>query len=372
MWSLVRMLIDALIRLEQKCKFFRASAHAINGVGYSDRGKRVLPDLIASSLTTEEQMKAPRSFSSKDQTGARSGQYAGARIIGLVMVALALGLAGGAYFYYRHVKREMPAINDQPAGVRLSDATQTILQGLDSPVDITFYAPSDFAALPQALGDFATRAQQLLSEYERVGQGKIRVIQSDPASSNSSRVAANAAGVLPFAGNNGSICYLGITIARGNQKETMPQLSPDWEAALESDLSRAIARVSTSMATPALPVAQVSGIAAPIDPAISEELVRSIPNLDSRSFADAAQILREASMAEFTAAVREMQTKVQETQKELTAQHNKSDADQQAATRQLQEVQTEQSKKLNEITARLQARIAVLERLKGVNRSTPK
>ena len=106
---------------------------------------------------------------------------------------------------------------------------------------------------------------------------------------------------------------------------------------------------------------------------ISEELVRTIPDFESRSFDDAAKILREAALVEFTAAVREMQAKVQETQKELAAaQGNKSEADQQAAMKQLQQVQAEQSRKLSEITARLQARIAVLERLKGVNRSTPK
>jgi hypothetical protein len=141
---------------------------------------------------------------------------------------------------------------------------------------------------------------------------------------------------------------------------------------LESDLSRAIARVSASVTTPTLPVAAVSGTATPIDPALSEELVRTIPDLDSRSYDDAAKILREASLAEFTAAVREMQTKVQETQKEMAAQGNKSEADQQAAMRQLQQVQSEQSRKLSEITARLQARLQVLERLKGVNRSVSK
>jgi hypothetical protein len=289
-----------------------------------------------------------------------------------VRVAFVLGLVGGGYVYHRYAKSEASPETAAPTGVSLNDATQTILQRLDSPVDITLYSPSDPATLPQTLSDFAARTRQLLSEYERMGQGKIHIIPSDPATSTSAKTAASAAGVLPFAGNNGAICYLGITIARGGQKETIAQLSPDWEAALESDLSRAIARVSASGAAPSMPVVQASGSAAPIDPTLSEELVRAIPDLDSRSFDDAAKILREASLAEFTAAVREMQTKVQETQKELAAQGNKSEADQQAAIRQLQQVQSEQSRKLSEITAGLQARLQVLERLKGLNRSAPK
>ena len=326
--------------------------------------------------TETQKMKMSSSDASQRQPEATPARRAGARIIVLLVVTFVFGLGSGGYLYYRHARSEVPPAAAQPAGVVLTDATQTILQRLDSPVDITFYCPSDLAALPPALGDFATRTRQLLSEYEGAGQGKIRVMQSDPASSASAKTTASAAGVLPFAGNNGVICYLGITIARGGQQESIPQLSPDWEAALESDLSRAIARVSASLAASPSPVAQVSGTATPIDAAISEELLRTIPDLESRSFDGAAKILRESALAEFTAAVREMQTKVQETQKELAAQgnrsENRSDADQRAAIKQLQQVQAEQSQKLSEITARLQARLQVLERLKGVNRSAPK
>jgi hypothetical protein len=318
-------------------------------------------------------MRMPTTNSSQAKAGAQANQRAGARIILLVGVAFILGLGCGGYFYYRHVKSDVPPASEQPVGVVLSDSTTAILQRLDSPVDIKFYSPSDAAALPDSLSDFADRVRQLLSAYEQVGAGNIRLLPSDPALQSLAKTAAGAEGVLPFSGNNGQVCYLGITVARADRKETIPQLAPDWEAALESDISRAIARVSASVATPAAPTAQAGTSPSPVDPAISEELVRTIPDLESRSFDDAAKILREAALVEFTAAVREMQAKVQETQKELAAaQGNKSEADQQAAMKQLQQVQTDQSKKLSEITARLQARITVLERLKGVNRSTPK
>ncbi len=315
----------------------------------------------------------PTTDSSQAKTGVQSGNHAGARIVILVVVAFSLGLACGGYAFYRHTKSEVPPASEQPVGVVLSDSTKAILQRLDSPVDLKFYSPSAAAALPDSLSAFADRVRQLLSAYEQAGAGNIRLLPSDPALQSLAKTTAGAEGVLPFSGNNGQVCYLGITIARADHKETIPQLSPDWEAALESDISRAIARVSASVATPAAPAAQVGTSPAPVDPAISEELVRTIPDLESRSFDDAAKILREAALVEFTAAVREMQAKVQETQKELAAaQGNKSEADQQAAMKQLQQVQAEQSRKLSEITARLQARIAVLERLKGVNRSTPK
>jgi ABC-type uncharacterized transport system len=213
----------------------------------------------------------------------------------------------------------------------------------------------------------------LLSEYERAGDGKIRLGRSDPALKASAKTAAGADGVLPFSGNNGEICYLGITVAQSGRKETLPQLSPEWETALESDLSRAIARVTASVTVPVPPAAQASASPVPVDSAISEELLRTIPDLESRSFDDAAKILRESALAEFTVAVRDMQSKVLETQKQMAAaQGTKSEADQQAAMKQLQQVQDAETKKLAEITARLQARIQALERLKGVSRPLPK
>ncbi|MFO1514591.1 MAG: Gldg family protein [Verrucomicrobiota bacterium] len=271
------------------------------------------------------------------------------------------------------MKSEAPPASELPAGVVLSDSTKTILQRLDSPVDIKFYSPSVPATLPESLAAYLVRVQRLLSAYEQAGAGNIRVIQSDPALESLAKTTAGAEGVLPFAGNNGEICYLGITVAKAGRKETIPQLSPDWEAALESDVSRAIARVNSSVATPATPDAQAGMSPTPMDPMISEELLRTIPDLESRSFDDAAKILRESALVEFTAAVRTMQGKVQETQKQLAeSPGNKSEADQQAAMKQLQQVQAEETKKLDEITARLQARIKVLERLKGVNRPLPK
>lgn len=302
---------------------------------------------------------------------AQSSNQAGARIVVLVVVAFVLGLACGGYFYFRKVKNEMPAA-EQPVGIVLSDSTRAILQRLDAPVDIRFYSPADPTALPDSLSAFASRVLQLLSAYEQAGGGNVRLVQSDPALQSLAKTTAGAEGVLPFSGNNGQVCYLGITVVKADRKETIPQLSPDWEAALESDISRAIARVSASMATPVAPTMQSGSSTAPVNPAISEELLRTIPDLESRSFDDAAKLLREGALAEFKAAVQEMQSKVQETQNELAAQSNAPDVDQQAAVKHLQQVQAEQSKKLSEITARLQARLQVLERLKGVNRSNAK
>ena len=294
------------------------------------------------------------------------------RIIIIVLAAFVVGLVCGAYWYYRQANRPTPQAPPAEAQ-RLSETTQAILQRLDSPVEIRFYAPSASGDPSDAMAAFAARVQQLLSEYQRVGGDKIRLTQSDPATSAPAKAAAGVDGLLPLADKNGEVFYLGVAISQRGRKETMAQLSPDWEAALESDLSRAIARVSASPATPMASALQVSAAPVAVDPALNEELLRTIPDLESRSFEDAAKVLRESSLAEFTAAVREMQNNVLEMQKQLAAARgNKSEADQQAAMKQLQQVQNEGTKKLGEITAQLQIRLRALERLKGVDPSAPK
>lgn len=90
------------------------------------------------------------------------------------------------------------------------------------------------------------------------------------------------------------------------------------------------------------------------------------PDLASQTFDDAAKILREGALEEFKTAADTMQTKVAVAQKALAvAQANNSEAAQQSALKAFQEVQSEQTDKLKAITAHLQERITVLERLKN-------
>jgi hypothetical protein len=65
----------------------------------------------------------------------------------------------------------------------------------------------------------------------------------------------------------------------------------------------------------------------PIDPALSEELLRTFPDLATQSFEAVAKVMRERTLEEFKIAAAEMQTKVGEAQKALAeAQANKSEA----------------------------------------------
>jgi hypothetical protein len=252
----------------------------------------------------------------------------------------------------------------------LSETTTRILAGLDSPIDLSLFAPSDVSALPAALGGYVSRVKGLLAEYESAAAGKVRVSKRDPQTDKTAKAAAGAAGIVPFASENGEIVYLGLTVGNGARVETVSPLAPEWEAALESDISRAISRVTASAAAAATarPGAPTPAAATPVDPAISEELLKTFPDLASRSFDEAAQVLRESAFGQFKAAAIEMQAKVQLAQQALAAaRHNKSEAEQEAALKAFQEVQAEQANKLKAIAARLQERIVVLQRLKDTS-----
>lgn len=287
------------------------------------------------------------------------------KVLPWLITGLAVGLLIGGYWGRKSAAGTAPADAAREAG--LSEATRMLLHKLDSPVELRLYVPSSSDDLPHPLGAYASRVKQLLSEYEREAGGKIELRSFDPLADPTAKANAATDGVLAFAGKDGAACYLGISVVQDGRRQTLPQLSPEWEAALESDVSRAIARVVASP-TPVASATRraVTPSAEPIDPAVTEEVLRTIPDLESRSFDEASKVLREAALAEFTAQANEMQGKVGEAQRHvLEAQQKNSERDHQAAVQELQRIQAEQTEKLKAITARLQSRIQALGQLKG-------
>lgn len=296
----------------------------------------------------------------------RGATRAASRVGLVVLLAAGFALAGGGFWYWRQAPRSVVETVAAPApSVVLSAPTLKILAGLGAPVELRFFVPTEVSALPAALRDYVTRVESLLAEYERVAAGQLRVRKSDPQFDAAAKAAAGAAGVVPFASESGEIVYLGLTVGNGARIEAITPLAPEWEAALESDVSRAIGRVAANPASAVRSVGATPAAPAPIDPVISEELLRTFPNLAAQTFDDTAKVLRERTLVEFKTAVAEMQLKVAAAQQALAAaQANNSEASQQAALKSFQEVQAGQTEKLKAITARLQERLEVLERLK--------
>src|SRR5437764_14062141 len=158
--------------------------------------------------------------------------------------------------------------------------------------------------------------------------------------------------IAGFDFDRGEGCYLGVALACDGRKEALPRLLPEWETALEPDISRAIARVNKSMtATNTLQ-------AAPPEPAIAEMLDKTIPDASKVSLEEGTRVLRTAALSEFTAAVNESQVQLQAAEAEWKqAKSSGSPGEQDAALKRLQDIQNVQAQKLKEITARSQAQV---------------
>ena len=292
----------------------------------------------------------------------RRGEDAGVRGIVLALAVVLAGAAFGAVWLYRAAHRG-PAVSGEPAGpqaVALSDTTLTVLQKLDSVLEIRFYSVLDPASLPDSVMAFAGRVNQLLAAYQQAAGGKVKLTRFE-SESNLNQNAARADGVQAFNLDKGEPCYFGVVLTLNGRKETLSHLSPEWEQALEPDLTRAIIRL---METPR-PAA-----AAPASLELNTNAVREvkalIPDLGTVSVEEGTSILREAALKDFTAAAKEMELQLKEAEQRLAqARSGGSDADQQAAMKQLQQVQARQSEKLQEIAARSKAQIDALQQLKA-------
>lgn len=105
--------------------------------------------------------------------------------------------------------------------------------------------------------------------------------------------------------------------------------------------------------------------AVPVPSSAVEDLKRVLPNYASLTVEQGTEILREAALKKYAAAAQELQTQVAQAQDELKQAQSQSPAAQQAAMKHLQQVQTEQSQKLQQIGGQLQTQIAALKQLKG-------
>lgn len=78
----------------------------------------------------------------KQPSFKRTAGQAQARVSIVLLILVFLGLAAGAFWFYRHDPARIFG------GVALSDNTKTVLQDLNSPVEIRFYSLLDPASVP--------------------------------------------------------------------------------------------------------------------------------------------------------------------------------------------------------------------------------
>lgn len=305
-------------------------------------------------------MKLTNVHSACQTKDARTWETARAPIFLLVLACVVLGVGAGAFWYYHR----NDSVSGNPVGrghaAGLSNSTKAVLNRLHSPIRIRLYSLMNPDTAPAPLLAFAGRVKGLLSEYQRDGGGNIKLTVID-AVTETNKEAAWADGIRPFSEDKSVVCYLGLTVTGPDRTESMSRLKPEWEPALEYDLSRMIERVSTPEPTPR-PVAG----AAKADRTTTEELRHTLPNLDSMSLEEGTQHLREAALQDIKTATTEMEKQIQAAQRRLIeAEANQSETERRAASQELQKLQQEQLKKVQQIARRLQEQLTALERIKG-------
>ncbi len=300
-------------------------------------------------------MIKPASAHTTPATDRQTSRSGGARLPILVLIFSVLGAAlAGVWFKYGK-----PGAGSILTGHQLSDNTLTLLRQLNSPVEIRFYSVLPPGSAPETLQAFSGRVDQLLAEFQGANEAKIHVVRNSPTGGANADAAA-ADGIHPFNLDKGDACFLGLAVVCGGQKESLPQLQPEWEPALEFDLARVIARVAAAPASSA-PVKA----SAPIPPEVTNEIVRLIPNINGTSLDDGIATLRAAAVGKFSEAGAEMEKQIHAAQQQVAAaQNGQSEAEQQAAMKHLQQVELDQAEKVKAIAAQLQVQISLFEQMK--------
>lgn len=132
----------------------------------------------------------------------------------------------------------------------LSKGTNSILQKLDAPVTIRYYASRKTEALPRETKLFIRRIDDILKEYVNLSDGKLRVENLDPQPDTDAEDSANLDGVQTQNINQYENVSLGLAISCLDQT-TRINIDPfdtgaldEQETMFEYTLSRSIGEVS--------------------------------------------------------------------------------------------------------------------------------
>jgi len=279
----------------------------------------------------------------------------------LALFCFLLG-AGLAVAWFEYGKSGLPG----QGAAGLSGDILDQLRHLNSPVQIQFYSVLPPGSAAQPVQDFSQRVDRLLSEFQNANEAQIQVGRNISAAETNADAAA-AGGLRAFNLENGAACFLGITVTSGGQTESLAQLRPEWEPALPFDLARAILRVAAETPPP------VVAKSVPLTPAITNEIVRLIPDVNATSPEDADRIFHADFLDQCAKAGAEMEAQINAAAQEVVkAQNSGSLADLEAARKHLSQVQLEQTEKLKAVAAHLQLQLAVFQQMKAAATSAPK
>jgi hypothetical protein len=291
-------------------------------------------------------------------------EQAQAKLVALAVLFLVLGFAAGAWWLRHSIAPSSPGadasvvpIANAPAP--LSETTISIIKRLNGPMELRYYSLLDPNSASDSLKSFAHYLDELLTEYQDASNAKLTVVRRVSLADDSSTAARD--GLIAFDLDKGAGCFLGVALTLGTNHDALPRLSPEWAPAAEADISRAIAQlIDASQAGNAAPVANV------LENTTAVAAVRSaIPDLTSTTIDDGVRLLRSRALQDYASAAADMDAQMKDAQAKLAqAKAGGSEADQQAAMKNLQDIQAAQGAKLRDIAAESQAEIDVFKKMK--------
>ncbi|MBI3853799.1 MAG: Gldg family protein [Verrucomicrobia bacterium] len=128
----------------------------------------------------------------------------------------------------------------------LSPGTKAILNRLDGPVEVRLYVTQGAKEMPENLKTYAQRVEDLLSEFQQNGKGKIEIKKLNPEPDSDAEDSARLDGVEGQMLPTGESVYLGLAVSYLDQKVAIPFFAPEREKLMEYDIARAISRVITT------------------------------------------------------------------------------------------------------------------------------
>jgi ABC-type uncharacterized transport system involved in gliding motility auxiliary subunit len=139
----------------------------------------------------------------------------------------------------------------------LAAGTKEVLRSIDEPIDLRFYYSERLDELGPYFASYANRVDELLAEYQRLSNGKIRFERLDPQPFSPEEDLAVAEGLqgLPVH-DDGTQAYFGLSGRNStDDDEVVAYLAPERGDFLEYDLTRMIYDLSH----PEKPVVAVLG-----------------------------------------------------------------------------------------------------------------
>ncbi|MGJ8682057.1 GldG family protein [Paraglaciecola sp.] len=128
----------------------------------------------------------------------------------------------------------------------LSDGSKQIIQEIDEPINLYFFFSDKASKNMTSLRNYANRVESLLTEYETLAAGKLKLHVLDPEAFSEQEDQASQYGLTAAnLGTAGEAIYMGLAATNSlDEQQTIAFFDPQKENFLEYDISKLIHQLS--------------------------------------------------------------------------------------------------------------------------------